>query len=142
MRRTGRFALANLKAGKYVVRAAKEGFDADVNEQAAEIQKGEDKRVTFQFRRKPQNATASIRLTPGSELVVDGNSLGPTQEDTRIVRDLKAGAHTFRAQKGKQFQASQKTLELARGPIRGARLAIDRTYRCRWRSRERLRAAR
>ncbi len=111
----GTFRIANLKAGKYVVRAAKEGFDADVNEQPAEIQKGEDKRVTFQFRRKPQNATASIRLTPGSELVVDGNSLGPTQEDTRIVRDLKAGAHTFRAQKGKQFQPSQKTLELAAG---------------------------
>ncbi len=88
----GTFRIANLKAGKYVVRAAKEGFDADVNEQPAEIQKGEDKRVTFQFRRKPQNATASIRLTPGSELVVDGNSLGPTQEDTRIVRDLKAGS--------------------------------------------------
>ena len=111
----GIFRVANLRAGKYVVRAAKEGFDADFNEQPAEIQKGEDKRVSFQFRRKPQNASASIRLTPGSELLVDGNSLGATQEDTRIVRDLKAGARTFRAQKGRQFQASQKTIELAPG---------------------------
>jgi serine/threonine protein kinase/predicted Zn-dependent protease len=111
----GTFRVANLKAGKYVVRAAKESFGADFNEQPVEIQKGEDKRVSFQFRRRPQNASASIRLTPGSELLVDGNSLGATQEDTRIVRDLKAGAHTFRAQKGKQFQPGQKTIELAPG---------------------------
>ena len=111
----GTFRVANLKAGKYLVRAAKEGYDADFAEQPAEVQKGEDKTVSFQFRRTPQTASVRVRLTPGSELFVDGSSLGTTQEDTRIVRELKAGAHTFRAQKGKQFQPSQKTLELAAG---------------------------
>jgi serine/threonine-protein kinase len=118
----GVFRVANLKAGKYVVRASKEGFDADFDEQPAEIQKGEDQRVAFQFRRKLQNASVSIRLTPGSELWVDGNSLGSTQEDTRVVRDLKAMSHTFRAQKGKQFQPSQKTIELA--PAQSAELDL------------------
>ena len=36
----GVFRVGNLKAGKYVVRAAKEGFDADIGEQPAEVQKG------------------------------------------------------------------------------------------------------
>jgi hypothetical protein len=111
----GTFRVANLKAGKYLVRAAKEGFDADFNEQPAEVQKGEDKRVSFLFRRRLQNATARIRLTPGSELFVDDNSLGATQEDTRVVRNLKTGTHIFRAQKGKQFQPGQRTIELAPG---------------------------
>ena len=106
---------ANLKAGKYLVRAAKEGYDADVAEQQAEVQKGEDKIVSFQFRRQPLLASVTIRLTPGSELFVDGSSVGVTQEDTRVVRDLKAMVHTFRAEKGKQFQPNQKTLELTAG---------------------------
>ena len=57
----GTFRIGNLKAGKYVVRAAKAGYDADFNEQPAEVQKGEDKRVSFQFRRKLQNA---VRQNP------------------------------------------------------------------------------
>ena len=36
----GPFRVGNLKAGKYVVRASKEGFDVDFAEQQAEIQKG------------------------------------------------------------------------------------------------------
>ena len=122
----GIFRVANLKAGKYVVRAAKEGFDADFNEQPAEIQKGEDKRVSFQFRRKLQNASASIRLTPGSELLVDGNSLG-----------VYAGGYSHRARpegrvthlpgtKGKTVPAKPKDDRTCSGAKRGARFAIDR----------------
>ena len=59
--------------------------------------------------------SARIRLTPGSELFVDDNSLGATQEETRIVPDLKPTTHTFKAEKGKQFQSSQKTVELVPG---------------------------
>ncbi len=112
----GGFRVGNLKAGKYLVRAVKEGFDADIAEQAAEIQKGEDKTVTFQFRRQAQAAPGKVRLTltPGSELFVDGTSMG-TQGDTRLVENLKQGAHTFKAEKGKQFQANLKTIEVTAG---------------------------
>ena len=107
---------ANLKAGKYLVRAAKEGFDADIGEQPAEVQKGEDKTVTFQFRRQVQATPGKVHLTltPGSELFVDGTSVG-TQGDTRTVENLKQGTHTFRAEKGKQFQAIAKSVEVAAG---------------------------
>ena len=112
----GAFRVGNLKAGKYLVRAAKEGFDADIAEQTAEVQKGEDKTVTFQFRRQVQAAPGKVRLTltPGSELFVDGTSVG-TQGDTRVVDNLKPMTHTFRAEKGKQFQANIKTIEVAAG---------------------------
>jgi hypothetical protein len=113
--RKGTLRVANLKAGKYLVRAAKEGYDADNAEQPAEVQKREDKTVSFQFRRQPLPASVSIRLTPGSELFIDGISKGITQEDTRVVGNLKAIRHTFRAEKGKQFQPSQKPLELTAG---------------------------
>ncbi len=112
----GVFRAGNLKAGKYLVRASKEGYDADSGEQPAEVQKGEDKTVSFEFRRRVQAApgTVHLTLTPGSELFVDGTSLG-TQGETRVVDNLKAMAHTFRAEKGKQFRASQKTVEVAAG---------------------------
>ncbi len=112
----GVFHLGNLKAGKYLVRAAKDGFDADIAEQAAEVQKGEDKTVTFQFRRRVQAAPGKVRLTltPGSELFVDDTAMG-TQGDTRVVDNLKQGAHTFKAEKGKQFQANTKTIEVPAG---------------------------
>lgn len=112
----GIYRVGTLKAGKYVVRAAKEGYDADLSEQAAEVQKGEDKTVTFQFRRRVQAAPGKVRLTmtPGSELFVDGTSMG-TQGDTRVLDNLKPMTHIFRAEKGRQFQAIQKTVELAAG---------------------------
>jgi hypothetical protein len=113
--KNGTLRVANLKAGKYLVRAAKEGYDTDIAEQPAEVQKREDKKVSFQLRRQPLPASVSIRLTPGSELFIDGSSKGITQEDTRVVGNLKAMLHTFRAEKGKQFQPSQKPLELTAG---------------------------
>ena len=111
----GSFRAANLKVGKYKVRAAKEGYDVDSDEQTAEVQKGEDKPVSFLFRRQPLAASATIHLTPGSELFVDGSSFGTTQENPRKVENLKPVAHTFRAEKGKQFQPIEKTLELTAG---------------------------
>ena len=45
---------------------------------------------------------------------MDGISVG-MQGDTRVVDNLKAMAHTFRAEKGKQFQVNQKTVEVAAG---------------------------
>jgi hypothetical protein len=110
----GAFRAPSLKAGKYVVRASKEGFDTDVAEQAVEIQKGEDKTITFQFRPRPMLASARIRLTAGSELFLDGTSQGTTQEESRVVANLKPGSHTFRGQK-KQFQANQKSADFAAG---------------------------
>jgi serine/threonine-protein kinase len=111
----GSFHIANLKAGKYVVRAVKPGFDVDLSEQTVEVQKGEDKRISFQFRPKAQLASVNVRLTPGSELIVDGNSSGASQQETRIVGDLKAGSHTFTAQKGRQFGKNERTIVLAPG---------------------------
>ena len=121
----GIFRIANLKAGKYSVRAAKDGYEVDVGEQSAEIQKGQDKTVAFQFRQRPLVASANVRLTPGSELLVDGSSLGPVSDDSRLVSNLKPGTHTFRAQKGKQFQANQKQLDLAAGQAADVDLRLN-----------------
>ena len=122
----GVFRAGNLKSGKYLVRAAKEGYDADSAEQQAEVQKGEDKTVSFQFRRQVQAAPGKVRLTltAGSELFVDGTSVG-TQGETRAVDNLKPMTHTFRAEKGKQFQAIEKRVEVDRGSNRRSRLTID-----------------
>jgi hypothetical protein len=114
--RKGPFRVGNLKTGNYLVRVSKEGFDVDLAEQQAEVKKGEDKTVSFQLRPRPQSASVKVRLTPGSELLVDGSSVGVIQEDTRIVPGLKAGSHIFKAQKGRQFQPVQKSLEIAAGP--------------------------
>ena len=100
----GPFRVSSLKAGKYLVRAVKEGYDVDFAEQQAEVVKGEDKTVSFLFRPRPQSASVRVRLTPGSELFVDGSSLGTIPEDNRTVPGLKAGTHNFKAQKGRQFQ--------------------------------------
>jgi serine/threonine-protein kinase len=111
----GSFRIANLKAGKYTVRAAKAGLDVDAGEQTVEVQKGEDKRVSFQFRAKPQLASVNIRLTPGSELIVDGISKGTSPQDTRVVGELTPASHTFVSQKGRQFGKNEKTIVLGPG---------------------------
>ena len=111
----GSFRVSNLKAGKYLVRAAKEGYDADLVEQEAVVLKGEDKIVSFKFRPRPLLASVRVRFTPGSVLFVDGSSLGTPPGDTRTVDNLKPGPHTFKADKGKQFQPVEKPLELAAG---------------------------
>ena len=108
----GTFRVANLKAGKYLVRVTKDGYDTDFNEIEAEAHKWADTLVSFQFRRRSLVTSAGIiaRLTAGSELFVDGNFLGTTQEDTRSISDLKPGAHIFRVEKGKQYQAIQRNV--------------------------------
>jgi len=111
----GPFRVSSLKAGKYLVRAVKEGYDVDFAEQQVEVVKGEDKTVSFLFKPRPQTASVRVRLTPGSELSVDGSSLGPIPEDYRTVPGLKAGSHTFKAQKGRQFQPAQKSIDLTAG---------------------------
>jgi len=111
----GPFRVGNLKAGKYLVSAVKEGYDVDLGEQQAEVVKGEDKTVSFVFRPRPQSASVRVRLTPGSELFVDGSSLGTISEDNRTVPGLKAGPHIFKAQKGRQFQPAQKSIEVTAG---------------------------
>jgi hypothetical protein len=111
----GPLRVSNLKAGTYLVRASKDGYDADFTEQLAEVQKGEDKTVSFQFRPRPLTASVRVRLTPGSELFVDGSSMGVIQEDNRTVPGLKAGEHTLRAEKGRQYQPNQKPVELSAG---------------------------
>ncbi len=112
----GRYRVQNLRAKTYVVRAAKEGYDTDTAEQSADIQKGQDKAVTFTFRRKPQMVSARFRLTAGSELFEDGTLVATVPGDTYTIPSLKPGMHTFRAQKGKQFLPNQKTVEIGEGP--------------------------
>jgi hypothetical protein len=46
---------------------------------------------------------------------VDGNSLGTIAEDSRTVPGLKAGSHSFRAQKGMQFQPKQGSVDVTAG---------------------------
>ena len=105
----------NLKPGKYLVRAVKEGYDADPPEQTAEVRKGEDKPISFQLTLRPLLASVRVHLTPGAELFVDDSSLGSTQEEVRAVANLKPGNHRFKAQKGRQFEPNQRDLAVAAG---------------------------
>ncbi|HEY1239888.1 MAG TPA: protein kinase [Bryobacteraceae bacterium] len=111
----GAFRAPNLRAGNYVVRATKDGYDADVSEQRLEIQKGEDKTIGFQFKARPTAASAKIRVTAGAELFVDGTLQATSQDEIRTIANLKPGNHTFRAQKGKQYQPVQKAADVAAG---------------------------
>jgi serine/threonine-protein kinase len=111
-----RFRVAGLGARTYTVRASKEGFDPASGEQQAEVRKGEDKTVTFEFRRRPLLASVQIRQTPGSELFVDGGSQGTTAEETRVIDKLPAAMHTFRASKAR-FVTKQTTQELTEGKM-------------------------
>jgi serine/threonine protein kinase len=110
----GRFQVSRLGARTYTVRASKEGYDPTSGEQQAEVRKGEDKTVTFEFRRRPLLTSVRIRLTPGSELFVDGSSHGTAADETRVIDKLTATMHTFRAQKAR-FVTNQKPLELTEG---------------------------
>jgi hypothetical protein len=56
-----------------------------------------------------------IRVTAGAELFVDGNSVPMVADGTYTISDMKPGAHTFRAQKGKQFLPNQKAVEIVAG---------------------------
>lgn len=111
----GVFRAPNLKAGKYAVRASKDGYDTDTAEQTVDIQKGEDKTISFQFKARPVSANAKVRLTPGSELFVDGVSQGTISDEFRTLDNLKPGGHVFRAQKGRQFRPSEKPIDVAAG---------------------------
>jgi hypothetical protein len=111
----GVFRAPNLKAGKYAVRAGKDGYDSDVAEQTVEIQKGEDKTISFQFKARPVSASAKVRLTPGSELFVDGASQGTIAEEFRTLENLKPGGHVFRAQRGRQFLPNSKPADVTAG---------------------------
>ena len=109
-----RFPVPHLRAGTYTVHASKEGYVTDSGEQHAQVRKREDRVISFEFRRRPLLASVQIRLTPGSELFVDGSSQGTDADGLRLVDKLEATAHTFRAQKAR-FLPNQKTLELTEG---------------------------
>jgi hypothetical protein len=111
----GRLRLPNLRAQRYVVRAAKDGYDVDPSERSVDIQNGQDKIIAFTFRRKPQMGSVRIRVTAGSELLADGKTIGTVAGETYTITDLKPGTHTFRAQKGKQSLPNQKSLEIVAG---------------------------
>jgi hypothetical protein len=113
--RNGRFRVSNLRARKYVVRAAKDGYLVDPPERSTDIKNGQDKIVAFAFRSKPRMGSVRIRLTDGSELFADGITIPAVAGETYTLTDLKPGTHTFRAQKGNQFLPNQKTIEIAAG---------------------------
>jgi serine/threonine-protein kinase len=119
-----RYSKPALTPRAYTVRAFKEGYDAVPAEQTAEVRKREDKKVSFEFRRKAQPAVARIRLTPGSELFVDSTSLGIIAEEFRIVDKLPAGTHTFRAQKAR-FQPANQRVDLADGQTKEVDLRLN-----------------
>jgi serine/threonine protein kinase len=121
----GRYRVSNLRAKSYVVKASKDGFDIDSAEQSADVQKGQDKTVAFALRRKPQTGLARLRLTAGSELIADGAPIQGVIGDTYTIRDLKPGTHTFRAQKGKQFRPTQKSVEITAGETSEVDLRLD-----------------
>jgi hypothetical protein len=109
----GRLRVSNLRARTYSIRAAKPGYDLDVAQQQVEIRKGEDKTVSFAFRRRPVTVSVPIRSSPGAEIYVDGNLAGTVPpEGIFTAPNLKPGTHTIKAQKGKQFLPSEIKIEV------------------------------
>lgn len=108
----GRFRV-NLRARTYSIRAAKPGYVSELAQQEVEIRKGEDKMVSFEFRRKTITVSIPIRSNPGAEIYVDGILAGIVPPGGIFTAaNVKPGKHTFRSQKGKQFQPSEKTIEV------------------------------
>jgi len=64
-----------------------------------------------------------ILLTPGSEIFVDGSSLGVTQGDTTTL-SLNPAAHSFRAQKGRQYRPEERSLTLNEGETKDLDLRL------------------
>ena len=113
----GRLRIPNLRARTYRISAAKPGYDSDLAQQQVEIRKGEDRTVTFEFRRRPVTVSVPVRSSPGAEIYVDGNLAGTVPpEGIFTALNVTPGKHTFRSQKGKQFQPGEKTIEVTEQP--------------------------
>ena len=88
----GMFRVANLKAGKYLVRVAKEGYASDFAEQQADVQKGEDKTLSFQLRpqleaRSANQGTLELEASvPGAELSLDGRPRAASPRGEKLSR--------------------------------------------------------
>ena len=112
----GTLRVANLKAGKYLVRAAKEGYDTDIAEQLAEVQKREDKTVSFQFRRQslPNQGRLDVEVPPpGAQMSVDGRKPRPLHSGKNYYY-LEPGAHTIVLSK-EGYESVERKVELKKG---------------------------
>jgi hypothetical protein len=80
-RKTQRGQLRIPTIGQVAVRVEKQGFDGGAP-QTAEIKKGAEVRLEFKMKALPQTATLTITGgTPGSEVLIDGKSVGTVGPD-------------------------------------------------------------
>lgn len=113
----GRIRIPNLRARTYSVRATKPGYESDLTQQDVEIRKGEDKTVSFQFRRKLVTVSVPIRSTPGAEILIDGSLAGTVPpEGIFTAPNVKPGNHIFKAQK-RQFLPKETAIEVTERPL-------------------------
>lgn len=86
--------LVYLYPREYKVRIEKPGFEP-VEEQVAEVRRGEETRLEFAMRALPETATLTIRNAPaGAEVLIDGGNAGTIAAGSNSAFTLKAGAHT------------------------------------------------
>jgi len=87
---------SDLSAGEYKAQVNKQGFDAEPR--STRVQEGEEKILKFQLRPVVHYASAHIRATFGTQILLDGNDLGtiPAQ-GVLTASQLTLGSHELEA---------------------------------------------
>jgi hypothetical protein len=110
----GKLILKPIRAGKYVIKVAREGYEPAVRDGVV-ISKGDEQSLTFNLKRIPVAASVRIMTEPAAEVSVDGTLLGKAGADGGIIAaDLKAGVHKFSA-KAPGFKAREISASLDEG---------------------------
>ncbi len=110
----GKLILKPIRAGKYSIKVAREGYEPAVRD-GVTISKGDELPLTLNLKRIPVAASVRIMTEPAAEVFVDGTLLGKAGADGGIIAaDLKAGAHRFSV-RAPGFKAKEITASLEEG---------------------------
>jgi hypothetical protein len=107
--------LVYLVPREYTVRIEKPGFEA-VEQQVAEVRRGEEARLEFALRALPETASLTIRNAPaGAEVLIGGKSVGNIAAGSASgTYTLPAGPHTV-AVRHQGFKPKEWKLQLKPG---------------------------
>jgi hypothetical protein len=102
MTRGGQLRISNLEPKDYTVKVSKNGFQ-DLPEQKIRINKGEQKKLTFNLQPEPQFASLSISgAAPGAQILIDQTGVGVVQPDGSFSSvGIAPGDHTLELRKDK-----------------------------------------
>jgi serine/threonine protein kinase len=96
--RHGQLLIANLEPKSYKVDVFKEGFQK-VDQQQAQIEKGQEAKLVFSLKPVPTVASLVIRGAPSAaRVLLDGNLLGAVQPDGSFTANVTPGDHTLEMQ--------------------------------------------